>query len=85
MNICPICDAALSHHTLGNLVPMYTCTCTTYFPVGQKKKITKKKKKAHLHTDFEADWWPETRGFFVGVMEISDLGDIMLATAFFKQ
>ena len=42
-NVCPICEASLSHHTLymGNLVPAYTCI--TYFPVGKNKKRLPKK------------------------------------------
>ena len=38
MNVCPICDASLSHRTLnvGNLVP-------AYFPAGKIKKMAGKK------------------------------------------
>ena len=38
MNVCLICEASLSHHTLymGNLVAVYICI--TYFPVGGGKK-----------------------------------------------
>ena len=45
MNVCPIYEASLSHHTLylGNLVPMYH-----YFP-------TKKTQTCH-RTDFDADY-----------------------------
>ena len=51
MNICPICEASLSYHTLyvGNLVPAYTCI--TYFPVAKKKDYQKKiNKKMHVTT-----------------------------------
>ena len=46
MNVCPICEASLSHHTLymGNLVPAYTMYHV--FPCWQKKE-------ARHRTDFE--------------------------------
>ena len=57
MNICPICVASLSHHTLygkfGSSVYMYHL-----FPYG--------KKKVCHGTNFEADLWPETRYIFFG-------------------
>ena len=62
MNVCLICEASLSHHTLymGNLVPAYTMYHV--FPCWQKKKMAKK--KVCHRTDFEADRRPETRDFF---------------------
>ena len=44
MNVCPICEASHSRHTLyiGNFVPMHTWCL--YFPIG-KKKTNKIKKR----------------------------------------
>ena len=54
MNVCLICEASLSHHTLytGNLVPVYTMY--HIFPCWPPKKRN--------GTDFEADQGPETGG-----------------------
>ena len=43
MNVCPICEASISHHTLcmGNLVPIIAYTCIKYF-TGWQKKLAKK-------------------------------------------
>ena len=47
MNVCPMCEASLSHHTVHllrkfGLVPITACTCITYFtgcpPPPKKKK-----------------------------------------------
>ena len=53
MNIYPICEASLSHHTLymGHLVPAYTMYHV--FPCWKKRKMANI--KAHHRTDFEAD------------------------------
>ena len=53
MNVCPICEASLSHHTLymGNLVPAYTMYHV--FPCWPPKKDWQKKMRQR--TDFEAD------------------------------
>ena len=54
INICLICEASLSHHTLymGNLVPTYTM----YHVISLlAKKIKMAGKKVHHRTDFEAD------------------------------
>ena len=70
MNVCLICDASLSHHTLymGNFIPAYIYhgSRITYFPVGKKKRKKRlpKKEKVYHRTDFEADRWPETGDFF---------------------
>ena len=64
MNVCLICEASLSHHTLymGNLGPrVYN---VSYITLLAKQKYGKK--KAHHHTDFEANRWPETGDFFGG-------------------
>ena len=44
-NVCLICEASLSHHTLymGNLSPLIQCI--KYFHVGQKKKKNGRKKR----------------------------------------
>ena len=37
MDVCPICEGSLSHHTLymGNLVPAYTCITISVGQVGE--------------------------------------------------
>ena len=42
MNVCPIWEASLSHHTLG-LVPITAYTCIMYF-AGWQKKLNKQTK-----------------------------------------
>ena len=67
INVCPVCEASLSHHILylGNLVAVYTCI--TYFLFGKKKEITKQKKenKARHCNNFEADLLSETGNLIV--------------------
>ena len=50
MNVCPICEASLSHHTLyiGNLVPA-AYTMYHVFPCWQKEKKMAEKKGASPH------------------------------------
>ena len=55
MNVCPICEASLNHHTL--------CMYHFFFKSPPQKKKEKKKKKCH-RTDFEEDLWPETEDFW---------------------
>ena len=56
MNVCPICEASLSHHTLCMKFGPSVYS-SMYFPVGQKNVKKKKKnlKKARHCSDFEAD------------------------------
>ena len=75
MNVCLICVACLSHHTLymGNLVPAYTMYHV--FPCWQKKReeITKnekekrKKKKAYHRTRFWSRLMTRHRRLFFGL------------------
>ena len=48
MNICLICEASLSHHTLcmENLVPAYTMYHV--FPCWQKRKIAENREKKNV-------------------------------------
>ena len=76
MNVCPICEASLIHHTLynrkfGHRVYMYLSRISL---LGGKK-ITKK--VARHCTDFEADRWPETGDFLGG---LKGYGDAVVTT-----
>ena len=60
MNVCPICAASLSHHTLCMGIWIGSSNCVYMYHifslVGQIKKITEKRKTKTVHrTDFEAD------------------------------
>ena len=72
MNVCPIYEASLSHHTLymGNLFIAYTCI--TYFPVSIKTNYTppppKKKRITAPILKPTDDHKPDT---FFGLMALS--------------
>ena len=62
MNVCPICEASLSHHTLYTrtctwemLSPRIHVQCVIYFHVGPQKMAEKRRKKMCHRTDFEAN------------------------------